>query len=131
MRTVSVLFGNGGGAFAAPVIHGTGTSPSGVAVGDLHVTGVEDLAVADNSDDAVSVLVGNGAGDFATKFDVSTGTGPWSVRVADLNGDTHGDLVFTNLNDNTVSVRTGDGSGVATPQGRASIPKRPPVSVAT
>ena len=55
--TVSVLLGDGSGAFGAQHPYTTARWPDAVAIGDLDGDGDLDLAVAD---DSVSVLLGNG-----------------------------------------------------------------------
>jgi VCBS repeat protein len=112
---VSVLLGNGSGAFAfAP---GTpfhvGTRPASIAAGDFNSDGKVDLAVANADDNAVAILMGLGNGTFAANVNspVAVGRRPASIALADLNADGKLDLVAADLTDGNVSVSLGDGTG--------------------
>lgn len=123
-NTVTILIGNGKGAFIAA--HGSpfkvgarkwwlgGPSwPASLAVGDFNGDGKLDLAIAVVKDNIVIVLLGNGAGGFAVapRSPVSVGSNPWSVAVGEFNGDGKPDLAITNAGDNNISVLLGNGMG--------------------
>jgi len=110
-NTVSVLLGNGAGAFGAKTDFATGSAPYSVAIGDVNNDGIPDLVVANSGSNTVSVLFGNGAGGFGAKTDFATGTGPRSVTIGDVSGDGRPDLVVANFGSNTVSVLLGNGAG--------------------
>ncbi len=55
-NTVSVLLGNGDGAFRPKVDYGTGLTPTSVAVGDFNRDGKLDLVVTNAGDNTVGVL---------------------------------------------------------------------------
>ena len=59
-NNVSILLGNGLGAFAAAVNYAVGTNPGSVAVGDFNRDGNPDLAVANRNSNNISILLGNG-----------------------------------------------------------------------
>jgi hypothetical protein len=112
---VSVLLGNGTGAFAfAP---GTpffvGTRPASIAAGDFNSDTKVDLAVANADDNEVAILMGQGNGTFSPNLNspVAVGGRPASLVLADLNGDGKLDLAAADLNDGAVSVSLGDGTG--------------------
>ena len=87
--TVSILLGNGTGAFGTATNFAVGISPRSVAVGDFNDDTVLDLAVANSVSDNVSILLGNGTGSFGTPAtNFAVGTGPFSVAVGDFDGDT-------------------------------------------
>lgn len=116
--TVSVLLGNGAGAFQMTSSIVTGNNPHSVAIGDLNEDGKPDLAVANYLSHAVSVLLGNGDGTFGAKTDYSTGSYPASVVIGDLNGDGRPDLAVANYfaipsdyTRSTLSVLLGNGDG--------------------
>jgi gliding motility-associated-like protein len=98
------------GSFAARVDFTTGTSPWGVAIGDIDGDGKQDLVVAGFSTMAVSIFRNTGSsgsitsGSFATKVDFITGSDPLSVALGDLDGDGKPDLLATNSYNNTISV---------------------------
>ena len=56
-NTVSILLGDGKGAFSAPTHHLARLAPYWVTVGDLNGDGLPDLAVADSISHRVSVLL--------------------------------------------------------------------------
>jgi len=116
--TVSVLLGDGAGAFApaggSP--YAAGPSPYGEAVGDFDGNGTLDLAVADDvTPGAVSVLLGNGDGSFpgSPSHSYSVGGNPAAIAVADFNGDGNPDLAVATYG--TVAVLLGDGTGAFAP----------------
>ena len=61
-NTVSVLIGEGVGAFLPKTDYAVGTNPVSVAIGDLNGDGLPDLVVSNFSSGNVSVLLGNGVG---------------------------------------------------------------------
>jgi len=111
-HNVSVLLGNGLGAFAPKVDYPAGISPSSVAVGDFNRDGSPDLAVANFlAIGTVSILLGNGLGAFAAPVPYAAGKNPVSVAVGDFNRDGNPDLAVANWDDNNVSVLPGNGLG--------------------
>ncbi len=58
--TISVLLGQGNGAFGPPSTYDTGLSPSTLAVGDFNGDGKPDLAVANFDENTISVLLNLG-----------------------------------------------------------------------
>ncbi len=114
-NTVSILLGDGGGAFApapgSPIA--VGGNPRGVSVGDFNGDGIADLAVANSNSDNVNILLGDGSGGFApaSGSPVTAGDGPQGVVVGDFNGDGIADLALPNFSSANVSILLGDGSG--------------------
>jgi hypothetical protein len=111
LNVVSVLLGNGGGAFGAVNQYPTGTNPYGVAVGDLNGDGKPDVVVANSGSNTISILPGTGTGTLGLRTDIPVGSGPNAIAVGDLNGDGIPDLVVTNGGNNFVSVLLGNGVG--------------------
>jgi uncharacterized repeat protein (TIGR01451 family) len=110
-NAVSVLFGDGGGAFAIRVDIPVGTSPRSIATADFNGDGVVDLAVANLFSASVSILLGDGAG-FPSRADFPvSGGSPWGLVVGDFNGDALLDLAVSNFGHGSVSVLQGDGAG--------------------
>jgi hypothetical protein len=136
---VSVLLGNGTGAFAKAVQYATGINPTDVTVGDFNGDGVPDLAVANNSlsnptASGVSILLGvcvtnctsagNGIGNgtFQTQVPYTTvtmygaenelyaGESPNGITAAAFNGNGILDLATSDAQ-GWVSVLTGAGDG--------------------
>src|SRR5262245_519616 len=80
---VSILLGNGEGAFEVAGSYRAGTNPFSIAVGDFDGDGALDLAVANYGSDDVSVLLGNGDGTFRPAQNFRAGSSPTSVAVGD------------------------------------------------
>jgi hypothetical protein len=91
--TVSVLLGNGDGAFQPPVTSASGISPRALALGDFNADGNLDIATANIGD--VSVLLGNGNGSFQTPTSIDVSSEPVSIAAADFSADGKLDLLVT------------------------------------
>jgi uncharacterized repeat protein (TIGR01451 family) len=110
-NTISVLLGNGSGAFAAAVAYGAGASPAAVAIGDVNRDGKPDLAVANDGAGTVSILLGAGDGTFAAAVNYASGANPRSIAIGDLDRDGKPDLIVLTFGENAVSVLLGVGDG--------------------
>lgn len=114
--TISVLLGSGAAPLAtanlgAKTDFATGTSPRGIALGDVNADGKPDLAVANIFSDAVSILLGTGSGSFGAATNFTTGVNPYAVAIGDLNADGRPDLAVANNASSSVSVLLGTGAG--------------------
>jgi hypothetical protein len=101
--TVTVLLGDGKGAFGFPTSFPAGGATSSVAVADFNHDGNLDLAVTCCA--GVAVLLGKGDGTFGTAVQYSTNGGT-AVAIGDLNNDGNLDIVTDG-----VSVLLGNGDG--------------------
>jgi FG-GAP-like repeat len=90
--TVSVLLGNGRGAFPRVYTYKVGTHPTSVVVADFDRNGVPDLATANQFSNDLSVLIGIGDGRFKSAVSVPLGVSPVSLASGDFNGDHAADL---------------------------------------
>ena len=116
---VTVLFGNGNGAFAATADYATGITPESVVAGDFNHDGRLDLVVANAGNlftygSTISALLGNGDGTFQPKVDYGTGSRPSFIASGDFNGDGDLDLAVANYNSSSISVLLGRGNGTFT-----------------
>ncbi len=124
--TVSVLFGQGQGEFAAESFD-LKMRQGAVAVGDLDGNHLPDLVTASiGTDDAPTNLIfvlrrrANGGFMFVPPA-IQVATGPQDVELGDFNGDGRLDLVTANANAGNVSVVLGRGDGAFIQANRRDI----------
>jgi Bacterial type II and III secretion system protein/FG-GAP-like repeat len=113
--TISILLGQpnindstvGNGTFAPgserdfPV----GNAPTAIAVGDFNVDGLDDLAVTDQTDNAVSVLLGQGSGLFGPYFELPVDQAPVSIASGDFDSSSgNTDVATANFDSNDATV---------------------------
>ena len=100
------------GSFAAKVDFTTGSSPYGVAIGDLDRDGKLDIVVTNNTSSPPTVSVFRntatsgtiGSGSLAAKVDLGVSAGPISATIADLDMDGKPDIAVANNGANTISL---------------------------
>ncbi len=112
--SVSIFLGNGTGGFtlaSGSPIALTATRATSLAVGDFRAIGVQDIAVANFTNNTVTILPGNGDGTFASPTILSVPGNPFSVATADFNLDGPLDLVTANNANNNVTALLGNGDG--------------------
>ena len=118
--TVSVLLGNGSGAFSAfsafspdpfsspNLPAGTfavGSGPDSVAVAaNVNGDGTTNIITANRGANTVSVLLSNGQGAFLPAGNYQVGFEPEAVAVVNVTGDGTPEIITANYGDNTVSV---------------------------
>ncbi|HLV93854.1 MAG TPA: FG-GAP-like repeat-containing protein [Candidatus Acidoferrales bacterium] len=94
----------------------TGNAPAFVTGAVLRKNSIEDLIVANQSDNTVSVFLGNGDGTFASPVTYPTGQGPVWIATGDFDNDGNLDLAVADKSANTVSVLLGNGDGTFKPK---------------
>ena len=108
----------------------TGVDPVAFAVGDLNADNIDDLAVANQSQNEVTVLINDTTGVFtaAAGSPLATAATPAGVAIADFTNDGIGDIAVTNNGASTLGVYAGLGSGqfssrieLSTPQGPLAL----------
>jgi hypothetical protein len=115
--SISILFGNGAGAFQPSASNLVEASPDAMVAGEFTDNGRTDVAVLNYASDTVSVLLGNGDGTFQPQETYSVGPNPMAIIAGDFNGDGRTDLAVVNqgtdapYSDGTVSVLLGNGDG--------------------
>jgi hypothetical protein len=102
-------------AFAAEVRYDVGECTSSVAVGDLNMDGIADLAVANqcSAPQDLSIFLGNGNGTYPSTVNYAVGSGVRTVSIGDLNGDGVGDVVVVRAGATSVLLGNGDGTVAA------------------
>jgi hypothetical protein len=73
-----------------------GNGPTSIAVADYNLDGLADLAVADETDNAVSIIINLGSQTFATNYELPVDKAPVSIATADFNGDGRLDVATAN-----------------------------------
>jgi hypothetical protein len=112
--TVTILLGDGKGAFNAGKPFQCGDGPFVIVAGDFNGDGNLDVAVADYNvsfGTSVAVLLGNGDGTLQPYASYTTGSAPIGLASEDLNNDGILDLVTANEVGGSVSVLLGNGDG--------------------
>ena len=126
-NSVTVLLGNGAGAFTEPAGSpiAIGTSPFSLTIADINGDGIEDLITVNSSDNSLTLLFGNGAGGFTASTGGRTSqSGQYpvtSVAVGDFNRDGIQDLAVANFGTDNVAILLGNGSGKFTPSAQSPI----------
>ena len=99
----------------------TGAAPVFVTTADVRDTSIEDIIVANNTDNTLSLFLGNGDGTFVTPTTaIPTGAGPVWIASANfnptVNNDLHLDLAVVNHTADSVSILLGNGDGTFQPK---------------
>ena len=89
----------------------TGTGPTAVVAADFNGDGRQDLAVANQYENAVSILLGKPDASYAPRVDYAAGLYPHALVAADFSGDGRLDLGVVSPGAGTVSVLIGNGDG--------------------
>ncbi|MBL8231967.1 MAG: VCBS repeat-containing protein [Bryobacterales bacterium] len=133
---IHVAPGNGNGTFQRAVRTVAGTSPRGLAAGDVNGDGNLDLVAGQSPNvgviNNVVLLRGNGNGTFQAPVEIAAGANPQEVQLRDLNGDGRLDLITTNYGEfnstampGDVSVLLGNGNGTFQTAMRYAIGRNP------
>jgi len=112
--SISILFNNGDGTFAAAVAYLVGVQPAGICTADLDNDNYMDLAVTNWESDNISVLKNDGSGNFSPAVNYAAGpagAAPRSIVAVDLSGDNIADLAFGNERGDVVGVLKNQGNG--------------------
>jgi Flp pilus assembly secretin CpaC len=106
---------------------GTGANPVAFAAGDLTADAFADLAIVNQSANAITVLLNDGTGVFtpAVGSPLPTASTPAGVAIADFTNDGIGDIAFTNNGSGTLGVNVGLGSGEFSQGIELSVPPGP------
>ena len=105
----------------------TGTNPVAFAAGDLTADAFADLAIVNQSANAITILVNDGAGFFtqAAGSPLATASTPSSIAIADFTNDGVCDIAVTNNGSSTLGIYAGLGSGTFSTGIELSVPSGP------
>ena len=111
-NNVSILLGDGTGAFKQKRDYAAGGAPQRIASADLDGDGNLDLVLPITMGNAVAILFGDGRGNFAEPRLFAVDGGPFMIVVADFNADSRLDLAVgtQNAGSRRVALLLGNGS---------------------
>ena len=107
-RNTAATGGIDGSSFSPQVTFATGSSPYGVAIGDIDGDGKTDISIINAGDGNVSVFRNTAtsgsvsSGTLAAPVNFATGNVPFALAIGDVNGDGKPDLAIAN--DTAVSI---------------------------
>jgi hypothetical protein len=109
-NTITILFGNGNGSFAAQPSLATGGNPRSIVAANFNGDSNYDIVVANSAQTShnIGLFLNNGNGGFGAQTTYDTGLNPWAIGVGDFNNDGILDVVVANNNNqNFISVFLG------------------------
>src|SRR5579859_3087775 len=122
---VAVLLGKGDGTFPAQVNYAAGTTPFGVAAGDLG-NGSLDIVVADSGGGTISVLVNKGDGTFNAAVPYVVHAAPFSIAIGDINKDGKNDVIVGDTTGSFGNIDLLLSNGDGTLQNAIAVIRMPP-----
>ena len=133
---VGVFLGLGNGDFSNQTTFstGAGSSPVGLALGDLNDDTALDLVITDHVNGSLLIFLGTNNGTWfveSLRLPTSPDGGPYLVLIADFNRDHQPDIAVGNGDGNYLAVFLGDGRGGFSVQKRHPIASGPYALVAT
>ncbi len=122
-RTSLVLVtGVQGGTVNAVQSINLGFTPGAVAFGDFNGDGIPDIAVTDQTNNAVDILIGGTGNTFSAPVSYAVGSSPTALAVGELDGDSYPDLVVANVDSDSVTVWRGTSNGSFTAPATYTLP---------
>jgi len=109
--SVSILLGNGTGAFALKGTYPTQSYTEDLASGDFDHDGTMDVVAVNRLSGTVSVLLGSGDGALGSPVSYAVGLQPMAVAVGRIDENDWLDIVVANSGSTTVSVLLGRPGG--------------------
>lgn len=112
-NAISILRGDGTGAFTETGVHVAGLAPFGLLAADLDLDGICDLLVNNNLLNSSTILRGLGGGDFESTpgYDPALESEVQVLASGDVDGDGLDDLVVGGLEEPVAVVMLNDGAG--------------------
>lgn len=103
-KNVSVLLGDGVGAFKSRLDLSADGKPLSINAADFNGDGNLDIVTPDFSTGLTTVWLGNGNGEFPTKVQSTVGIEPSSLALGDLDNDKKLDFIAVNSGGNNLAV---------------------------
>jgi Ca2+-binding RTX toxin-like protein len=103
-KNVSILLGDGDGAFESRLDLSTNGKPLSVEAADFNGDGNLDIATPDFSTGIATVWLGNGEGEFPGRVQSTVGLEPSSLAIGDLDNDKKLDIVTINSGDEEAAI---------------------------
>lgn len=129
-HTISILIGDGAGAFSAPVYFPAGgDGPSDITVADFNADAKPDLVVRNIYDDTFAILFGDGAGSFATPIVYMPGDDALRLAVGDFDRNGKPDIAVTRTDAKEIAVFLNDGDGSLRLPASVATAGRVPVTI--
>lgn len=125
LGNITVLLGDGNGAFSQRKFYLAGRNPISILMTDANGDSKLDLLTANYNSNDVSVLLGNGDGTFSAQVKFEVGENPTSLSAGDVNGDGRTDLISANNGSDNVSVLLGNGDGTFVVENRFQVGSNP------
>jgi hypothetical protein len=110
-QALTVLLGDGNGAFTPAGSVAIGGFPWQMAAGDVDGDGDADCVIANASNGTARVFLGDGAGGISAGPSYAVGNNPVSVDLGDLEGDDDLDIVVANFGNATATIWRNTGNG--------------------
>jgi hypothetical protein len=126
---IGVFLGEGYGNFSKQVTFstGNGSTPAGLALGDLNNDNFLDVVVTDHENDKLHVFFGRGDGTFLQKLTLFTGnySGPYLVLIKDFNSDNRSDIAVGCGDGNNIGIFLSNGTGTFSEEMKYNIESGP------
>lgn len=114
--TVTVLLGDGTGAFPRVNTFDVDSLPTAARIADATGDNLPDIVAVNEGSDSLTILIGDGQGNISDRLSLDTGFFPESVVVRDLNGDGLADLITADSFSDVVSIFAAESPGQFSPR---------------
>lgn len=124
---VTLLTGDGTGAFTSTATVTTSVTFGQIGAGDLTNDGLPDFVISDYSSSRVDIYINDALGSFALSGSITI-SNPSGVAIRDVDGDDNADIVVGSsqgFSGGNVELFLGDGTGAAVPGATIAVANNP------